>query len=783
MSGGPGVVVGAHGAQAARERAPGLAAVIGAHVSAVAALARDDLVRVEVWPGLPVPPGLRTAGRPVVAASAYGAAPDGDGPLVFHVTDLAEEWPLDRLWPHWARRSDVALAVTLVDLGALRCPPAAPAARDRVRMRTQLAAGADAVLTLSEATAADAEELLGVDSTRLHPVLAGAPEPPYRGTAPALARAREECPGLREGFLLGAAGPERRHNLGTLLDGYARLSPALRARHQLVPVGCADPVDARADVAGLAAALGVEADVLVAPRLSSPGLAALHAACALAICPAAQEGFGLAAVRALQAGAAVLASDIPAHRELVADPRARFDPADAGSLRDRLTGLLQDEAAVARLRAAAPDRVAAWSWPAVAERTLSAYEAAAAARARRVRPGRLRGRRGTEPLAVVSPLPPDRTGIATHTGRLVAELAARGPVEAYSERSPSGPPPAPGVPVRSVRELPWRRATADARRPPLFCLGNSADHIRTWLELGQLGGDVLLHDVWLVDFYRALLYARLLPDKTFEHLVWRLEGDKLPPTLRRVGPRPLDRDACRLYGITFVGDVVDRARRILVFSDFGRGLVVAERPDRADDVRVVPHGIPRFPAAPPPTGPPLVTTFGFVKHGRLLVEAAARVLQRVPEARFAFGGQIRERGPEARLRARMAARGLTDRFRILAGPDDDWLSAATYRRLLGATTVAVQLREQVYGEVSGSTSDCLGAGIPTVVNGVGTQQELPDSVVVKISRAPTADEVADAIVGLLLDAPRRASLRRNALEYGAAYGFDVAAARVLEALA
>ena len=61
-------------------------------------------------------------------------------------------------------------------------------------------------------------------------------------------------------------------------------------------------------------------------RVSDERLGELYRACELMIHPTLGEGYGKPVAEALAHGAAVLASDLPALRELVPDASARFDP-------------------------------------------------------------------------------------------------------------------------------------------------------------------------------------------------------------------------------------------------------------------------------------------------------------------------------------------------------------------------------------------------------------------------------------------------------------------------
>jgi hypothetical protein len=122
-----------------------------------------------------------------------------------------------------------------------------------------------------------------------------------------------------------------------------------------------------------------------------------------------------------------------------------------------------------------------------------------------------------------------------------------------------------------------------------------------------------------------------------------------------------------------------------------------------------------------------------------------------------------------------AARGLDGRLEFFEWADDD-----AYHRSLDEVTVAMQLRRYSQGEMSGTAADCLAAGLPIVANDFGPLAELPGDVVLRLRKHPSAYEVADAVVSLLEDAGRRASLSAAALGYTEAKDCELAARALLD---
>ncbi|HEX9793020.1 MAG TPA: glycosyltransferase family 1 protein [Planctomycetota bacterium] len=124
--------------------------------------------------------------------------------------------------------------------------------------------------------------------------------------------------------LLLAVGPwDRRKDLPTLLQAWSRLAPRPRLRLVGRPAGqLPDGVEA-----------GPASDV---------ELAGLYRRAAVTICPSRYEGFGLPLAEALAQGCPVVASDLPAHREVGGAVARYFAPGDVAALAAAISELRQE---------------------------------------------------------------------------------------------------------------------------------------------------------------------------------------------------------------------------------------------------------------------------------------------------------------------------------------------------------------------------------------------------------------------------------------------------------
>jgi glycosyltransferase involved in cell wall biosynthesis len=99
-------------------------------------------------------------------------------------------------------------------------------------------------------------------------------------------------------------------------------------------------------------------------------LASLYRNCAVMAFPSRYEGFGLPVLEAMNYGAPVVCTSIPALLEVAGDAAVLVAPNDPSELAGAITRVAFDQAERERLRAAGAARVAQFSWSASARATL-----------------------------------------------------------------------------------------------------------------------------------------------------------------------------------------------------------------------------------------------------------------------------------------------------------------------------------------------------------------------------------------------------------------------------
>ena len=378
-----GVFYDLQGAQSVAHPERGIARYVAELATALTRVAPDVVDAFVHDPARPLPSTLdELRGR---AKLVTATDPALDAARVFHVASPFEHLVAgDALVPPAVRRAGARLVATLYDLIPLVFPDDflfSGYERALYRRGLELVRACDAIVAISEATALDAERLLGVRRSRITVVGAGAAatfRPPTRSSAKIVGSLHAQLPRLRDGYVFLPTGIDPRKNWREALVAYASLERSQRARHQLVLTCRVDDAQRRT-LSALGRELGIDDDLLVTGVVDDATLVALYQGARVVLYPSRYEGFGLPLLEARLCDAPAICGDNSSLREVVVDPEARFDADDPAAIATVLRRVLDDEAFRARLLATPPP---AFTWDLAAQRTAERYEALLSGRTR-----------------------------------------------------------------------------------------------------------------------------------------------------------------------------------------------------------------------------------------------------------------------------------------------------------------------------------------------------------------------------------------------------------------
>lgn len=569
--------------------------------------------------------------------------------------------------------------------------------------------------------------------------------------------------GLTRPFIMYTGGIDYRKNIEGLIEAYALLPHEIRSRHQLAVV-CSVNETARLHLQQQAARFRLAPDELVLTGfVPDDDLVALYNLTDLFVFPSLQEGFGLPALEAMSCGRATIGSNNSSIPEVIGRADALFDPTRPTEIAALMARVIGDRDFHADLCAHGLRQAKQFSWDASARKTLDAFEASHARRQHTASSRVAMAPPARRPrLAYVSPLPPERSGIADHSAELLPELARYYDIELILEQDTlSDSWAGANFPQRSVA---WFDQNAHRYERIVYHFGNSSFHRHMFPMLQRHPGVVVLHDFFLSG---VVHYASAVGHEPNAYARTLYESHGYPALIHegRHG-----REAS-YYQYPCNKAVLDQASGVIVHSQHSRTL--AERwygPGRADDwrliplLRVLPGAIDREAARSALGMAPddfLMCSFGLIaitKCNDLIVEAWLNSsLADDPRCHLVFVGEnnIEKFGND--LARRIASH---PRIKITG-----FASPELYRNYLSAADAAVQLRSRSRGETSATILDCLSYRLPTIINAHGSATEVPAEITIKLPDACTEAELSAAIERLRTDRALARQLRDGAEDY------------------
>ena len=561
--------------------------------------------------------------------------------------------------------------------------------------------------------------------------------------------------GLDRPFLMYTGGIDHRKNIDRLVKAFATLPDALRRDHQLAIV-CKVHDAERTRLETLARRCGLaEGDLVLTGYIPEHDLVELYNLCEAFVFPSIHEGFGLPALEAMCCGAPVIGSNRSSLPEVIGNREALFDPEDIADMAARMEQVLTDQAFRKSLLTHASNHAPTFSWDNTARAAIKAIEQKFGQRIESGETG-LPGEKPT--LAMVSPLPPQRSGISDYTVDLLHQLRQYYRISLVVQgTSPELPASLQDLPVVTAEE--FRRQAREFDRV-LYQFGNSEFHYHMFELLRDIPGIVVLHDFFLSG---VLAWDDVHGSQSgaWQQALLHSHGYQ-PLSALATGAEPSD----IIWRYPANLGVIQQARKVIVHAPtscrmaeqwYGSGAATnfvhipllrqpaSSGPEERARAREA-LGIPEQDI--------VVCSFGFLGATKLnheLVQAWNQsALSGSGKARLVFvGGQ--EQGLYKEQLDKLISQS-PDPTRIhITG----WVSMDCYRQYLAAADIGVQLRTRSRGETSASVLDCLNYGLATIVNANGSMADLPESTVVRLPDEFSVEQLAKALENLYYDSEMR----------------------------
>ncbi|MGZ4976596.1 MAG: glycosyltransferase [Methylobacter sp.] len=633
---------------------------------------------------------------------------------------------------------------------------------------------ADLLLAISESTRQDAISLLGIEPSRITTIYGGIL--PHFKVAADRETVRAELAqryALPRQFILYTGGDDHRKNISGAISGYAAVAPVLRRDSKLVIV-CAMEEHRCQMYLNQARQCGLNEDeVLLCGHVSEADLLAFTQTCSAFIFPSLYEGLGLPVLEAMACGAPVIGSNNSSIRELIARPDAMFDGASPQSIAQTLSAVLSNPAFARDLSDYGIERAKKFSWD---ESARLAGEAFSAALERARYSGVQSAVSGWLPrkrIAILTPLPPCRSGIADYNAKFLPYLSRHFEIDVFIDHD--------NVSDENLsacfRIFPVARFDALAKNyfAILYEFGNSEFHHHMLPLLEKYPGVVGLHDAFLSGMFGYIDF-NLGNSGSYAREMIAAHG----PQARRLlapafaCPEPVGRS---MVDLPCTKKVLALAIGIISHSPFNLEVarehypegwrasyrtiaqminpVSAWSPQRRDEARArLGYGKEDV----------ILATFGHInwlKLGDRLLEAFCLMASRsTAPVHLVYVGEMASDQYGTRLQQAIQASGLASRIRVTG-----YLDEADYLHYLHIVDLAVQLRKHSRGGTPKGVLDCLAHGVPVAVNNEASYRDYSEDVVIKLSADPAVEEIAERLEQLCLDANSRQNFAASGLEY------------------
>jgi len=625
------------------------------------------------------------------------------------------------------------------------------------------------LLAISESSRQEAIEHLGILPSQVVNISSAA-DPMFRPST--ITRAAEDALraklDLPRPFIMYTGGIDHRKNIEGLIRAFAMLPASIRLAHQLAIV-CKVQDEERIRLNNLAAKHGLgPGELIMTGFVADEELVVLCNLCRLFVFPSWHEGFGLPALEAMACGAPVIAANTSSLPEVVGRADALFDPHSDEAISAAMRKVLTDEDFRRDLSRHGLERASHFSWEETARRALGAMEAEVELRPSAASPSAASHVRKPR-LAFVSPLPPERSGIANYSAELLPALASYYDIELVTDQ------PVIADPLLAERfckrSVAWFEEHATSYERVLYHFGNSPFHSHMFHLLRRVPGVVVLHDFYLGHVLRHLEFSMEIPQAWWRALY---ESHGYPALLERKeatnSESLVTKYPCSWREIADADGVIVHSSYSATLMQQWYGSGVAERVRQVPLMRKCgPVSLQREHARARlglPRDAFIFASFGIINPAKLVHRLlnAWRISGFVEDrdCLLILAGEANDPHYARELNICIPLAASVSSGRVVK---TGFLENVDYLDMLEAVDVAVQLRTDTRGETSGAVLDCMAYGIPTIINAHGPLAELPQDALYALSDAFSDEELVAALAALRSDAALREQLGQAGRAY------------------
>jgi len=573
-------------------------------------------------------------------------------------------------------------------------------------------------------------------------------------------------------YVLYTGGFDPRKNMEKALEAFSRLVNNFPKFQQLkFCVVCTYDSEMKAQYEQLATHLGVSDRLVMTGYVDDIRLAELYREASVFFFPSRYEGFGLPLLEAMACGLPIVTTKVASIPEVVGDLAYYCSTDDvedmACALRDALLEGVIDE----NRKCNSVLRAQEFTWRKSAARYAKLFTEVLIGEQQS---GDLQRPR----IAFVSPWPPQRSGIANYSFKLVQHLKEYLEITLYLDDVEACQGNFLGLPARKLALLPQELEEFDQ---VIYHIGNNTSFHKEIYKLAWLHpGIIVIHDFNIHPFL-ADAFLNTVDESFYKSALIEGYGEKGANSYQLIKSDGMNPD---IWNFPMSHALAKRSNATIVHSR----AVKTQLPE-IENLFVIPLGSPNDRSSKkadcsadklrkklgiiPNTY--LIATFGFVNSNKrieIILESINILVKRGYPVQFLIGGEVLHSRQE--LESKIKLLGLSSRV-IISG----YLNDEEFDCCIGLSDLVINLRYPSMGESSAALMEALSYGKPCIVSNYQQFAEFPDSVCWKVDIGELEiPQLVAYLEELMRNPAARNQLANNAAFFAANYSSYETAAQL-----
>lgn len=353
---------------------------------------------------------------------------------------------------------------------------------------------------------------------------------------------------------------------------------------------------------------------------------------------------------------------------------------------------------------------------------------------------------GRSRIAIISPLPPLKTGVAAYLADLLPELSLQYDITIVTNQPHVDPSLLKFVEISTCQEFIIHHKSYEFK---IYHIGNSEFHTDAVDLIDIIPGIVVLHDFYL----DGLMHSHQVTGNgtPFDFVNALRSSHGYLPWIKKIGANELTPNF-KAWPANW--KILESATQTIHHSDYSKKLGGKFYPNINQKTWSLIH-LPRKTAKINKeksreqlrlhNEEHITASFGFLNDHKLVDRIISAWLEsetaQKPNSCLIFvGSSNMSAALEKKITAIKSKSGNSQKIRITG-----WTSPEEYSYWLQSIDIAIQLRVDSRGETSGALLDCLAHGIPTIINSHGTFEEVPCDSAVILPENPDVLSIRSAI--------------------------------------